>query len=99
MTRLTPQPPPAPAPPEALLEPASIIQRPDGWYWLADEGRRETGPFASAQEALADQRVALEGAEPGALLREAEAQLGVADWIDPETNAPAEDHTPHIEDH
>lgn len=99
MTRPAPPPPLAPAPAEALLEPASIVQRPDGWYWLADEGRRQSGPFATAQEARADQRVALEAAEPGALLREAEAQLGVADWIDPETHAPAEDHAPHIEDH
>ena len=37
--------------------------------------------------------------EPGETLAEAEAELGVADWIDPETAALAEDHVPRLEEH
>lgn len=93
---------PAPVEPkvEALadVETPDLVQRPDGWYWLADDGRQEVGPFSTAAEALADMRAGQEGAEPGAVLRETEQELGVADWIDPETNALAEANTPHIED-
>ena len=32
-------------------------------------------------------------------LREAESELGISDWIDPDTGGPAEDSVPHIEDH
>lgn len=78
---------------------ADVVQRPDGWYWLADDGRQEVGPFASAAEARADMRTGQEGAEPGAALRETEEELGVSDWIDPETRVLAEDGTPHLEDH
>jgi hypothetical protein len=56
------------------------------------------GPFATAAEALADMRAGQEGAEPGALLRQTEEEIGVSDWIDPETHALAEGHSPHIED-
>jgi len=84
--------------PLAEVETPDLVQRPDGWYWLADDGRQEVGPFATAAEALADMRAGQEGAEPGAALREAEEELGVADWIDPETHALAEANAPHLED-
>lgn len=32
-------------------------------------------------------------------LHEAEAELGINEWIDPETGAPAEDSVPRLEDH
>ena len=32
-------------------------------------------------------------------LQEAESELGISDWIDPDTGGPAEDNVPHIEDH
>lgn len=92
----------APAAPEKPAEPdvesTALVQRPDGWYWLADDGRQEVGPFATAAECLADMRAGQEGREPGAELRETEDELGVSDWIDPDTNAPAEENAPHIED-
>jgi hypothetical protein len=37
--------------------------------------------------------------EEGEALAEAEAELGISGWIDPETLAPAEDHIPRLEDH
>ena len=35
-----------------------------------------------------------EAPEPGESLREAESEIGIADWIDPETGDPAEGLSP-----
>ncbi|GAB4477522.1 MAG: hypothetical protein OHK0044_23970 [Burkholderiaceae bacterium] len=79
---------------------ARIVARADGFYWLADDGRCEVGPFATAAEAAADRHSAEENElAPDATREEAEAELGIADWIDPETGLPAEDARTHIEDH
>ena len=32
-------------------------------------------------------------------LHEAEAELGISEWIDPDTGVPAEDSVPRLEDH
>ncbi|TMG72647.1 MAG: hypothetical protein E6H77_14645 [Betaproteobacteria bacterium] len=42
-----------------------------------------------------------EGEDPEAPqgLQEAESELGISEWIDPDTGGPAEDHVPRIEDH
>jgi hypothetical protein len=99
MTR-TAAPAAAPPPPEEPpVEAAELLREADGWYWRSRDAREQAGPFASAAEALADAQAALAGAEPGALLREVEQQIGVADWIDPDSDGPAEDFTPHIEEH
>lgn len=66
----------------------AIVLRPDGYYWVAAHG--EVGPFSSWSEALADQAANDETPETGETLQEAEADIGVADWIDPETGEPAE---------
>lgn len=76
-----------------------VVERPDGWYWVAIDGRQEFGPFASVGAALADMESAGEGVpEPGETLHEAEAEIGIADWVDPDTGEPAEDTTTHIDD-
>lgn len=77
-----------------------IVARPDGFYWLADEGRREVGPFATAADAAADMRSTAENdLAPEETREEAEAEIGIADWIDPETGLPAEEAWVRIEDH
>jgi hypothetical protein len=77
-----------------------IVARPDGFYWIADEGRQEFGPFESAADALADLRAAEEtGLEPAETLQEAEGEVGIAEWIDPETGEPGEETRPRIEQH
>ena len=76
-----------------------IIARPDGFHWISEDGRIETGPFATAHEAWADMHGAEAGApEPGEALEEAEAEIGLATWVDPETGAPAEDGAPRLPD-
>ena len=37
--------------------------------------------------------------EPPEALQEAESELGINEWIDPDTGGPAEDNVPRIEDH
>jgi len=37
--------------------------------------------------------------EPGETVEEAEAEMHIADWIDPETGEPAEESIPRLEEH
>jgi hypothetical protein len=75
-----------------------IVERPDGFYWIDLETEVEFGPFPTAAMAIADMTPASESNyEPGETLQEAEAEIGISDWIDPETGAPAEDSAPRLE--
>lgn len=79
-----------------------VVHRPNGYYWQAPDGTQEIGPFATMEEALAEMQ-AYDGdadtAEPGESLEEAEDELGIADWIDPDTGEPAEGlSTPRLHD-
>lgn len=80
-------------------EGARIIKRPDGYYWIDPDTGVEFGPFASEELALADMLAGGESDyEPGESLEEAEAELGLADWIDTDTGELAEDSVPRLED-
>ena len=82
------------------IEIGQLMHHPDGYYWLTPDGKQEFGPFESVELALADmQSAAEESAEPGESLQEAEDEIGVADWIDPDTGELAEGQsTPHLRD-
>ena len=89
------------APKEALQ--GRVLERPDGFYWESKETKELRGPFATRAEADAD-LLAGGGAddefEPEAeTLQEAESELGISEWVDPDTGGPAEDNVPRIEDH
>jgi len=72
-----------------------IVKHPDGYYWTAPDGKQEFGPFDTYEDALADMQASgEESPEPGESLQEAESELGIADWIDPETGEPAEGLSP-----
>jgi hypothetical protein len=78
-----------------------VVRHPDGWYWISADGHQEIGPFHSKAEALAD-RDRDDDAMPaeGESLAEAESELGLAGWIDPETGSLADGpSSPHLEDH
>jgi hypothetical protein len=76
-----------------------LVERPNGFYWQEKDGLREYGPFATLLEAVQDMQAAGDRApEPGETVEEAEAEIGIAGWIDPETGAPAEEERPRIED-
>lgn len=77
-----------------------VVARPDSFHWLAPDGRQEFGPFESHEDALADMLATdMDSAsQPGTLLHEAEEEIGITDWIDPETGEPPEGQSPpHLE--
>ena len=77
-----------------------VIERPDGFYWQDRESGEFFGPFPTLLDAVNDMQYNAESeSEPGETLREAEDEIGVSDWIDPETGEPAEEQVPRIEDH
>ena len=76
-----------------------VIERPDGFYWQDKLDGEEYGPFQTLIEAVQDmQDQADTGYEEGESLGEAEAEIGIADWTDPETGQPAEGLRPHLSD-
>jgi hypothetical protein len=76
-----------------------IFSRPNGYFWQAPDGKQEIGPFDTFAEAMADMDSGdAAGWAPGETLAEAESEIGVADWIDGDSGAPAEGQSPtHIE--
>ena len=79
---------------------SQVLRRPDGYYWQAPDGSQEFGPFGSLELAHADMTSGDNDAESlvGEALREAENEIGIADWIDPETGQPAEGQSrPHLQ--
>ena len=78
-----------------------ILKRPDGFYWQQKSGELR-GPFTTRREAEDDRLAggaAEEEYEAGESLQEAESEIGVSEWIDPDTGGPAEDNVPRLEDH
>ena len=79
-----------------------VIERPDGFYWESKQKGETYGPFKTLAEAAADMlsggAAAAEDLEAEGL-QEAESELGINEWIDPDTGGPAEDNIPRIEDH
>ena len=92
MTKVIPETPPE-------YDRTRIIERPDGFYWQEKDGNREYGPFATLLEAVQDMEAGGASLEPGETLEEAENEIGISDYIDPDTGVPAEDGVPRLEDH
>ncbi|HYA47296.1 MAG TPA: hypothetical protein VEF92_07060 [Burkholderiales bacterium] len=93
MTQVIPETPPE-------FDSTRLVERPNGFYWQSKDGKGEFGPFATLLEAVQDMQARDEAQlEPGETVQEAESEIGIADWVDPETGEPAEDNVPRIEDH
>jgi len=76
-----------------------VLERPDGFYWQDKNTDDLYGPFASLLAAVQDmQNHDGNGYAEGESLEEAEAEIGIADWTDPETGEPAEGVQPHLTD-
>src|SRR5919108_2956275 len=78
-----------------------ILERPDGFYWESKQTKELRGPFESRAEAEADLLAGgggdgeFEAADlADGTLQEAESELGISEWIDPDTGGPAEDNVP-----
>lgn len=77
-----------------------VIERPDGFYWQAVKGGEEFGPFPTLLDAVEDMRYMDDSdLEVGESVAEAEDEIGISGWVDPDTGELAEDHVPRIEDH
>jgi len=77
-----------------------FIERPNGVYWRASGSTTEYGPFATLAEAEADALGREDPTfQPTESVAEAEAEIGISEWIDPDTGVPAEESVPRIEDH
>lgn len=93
MTQLIPETPPD-------YDKTRVIERPNGFYWQSKEGGKEFGPFASLIEAIQDMQYKEEDAvETEITVEEAEASIGIAEWINPETGEPGEEGAPRLEEH
>ncbi|MBS0336453.1 MAG: hypothetical protein JSS40_06505 [Proteobacteria bacterium] len=88
-----------PAPPPER-DPSRVIERPDGFYWQSLEDDREFGPFRTSREAQQHMQLQSEAElEPGESLEEAEDEVGISGWVDPDTGELAEEGVPRLEDH
>lgn len=77
-----------------------FVERQDGFYWREAHDGKEYGPFATLAEAEADALSSeITDFEPAETIEEAEAEIGIAEWVDPDTGVPAEESVPRIEDH
>lgn len=76
-----------------------VIERPDGFYWQDKLSEELFGPFSTLLAAVQDmQEHNGNSYEEGESLEEAESEIGMSDWIDPETGKPAEDMPTHLSD-
>ena len=77
-----------------------VLERPDGFYWQDNADGKVYGPFPSLQAAVQDmQNEDAEGDfEEGESLEEAESEIGITGWIDPDTGMPAEETAPRFAD-
>ncbi|OGS81045.1 MAG: hypothetical protein A2Z94_04700 [Gallionellales bacterium GWA2_55_18] len=76
-----------------------VIEQPDGFYWQDKSTGEMCGPFPTLLETMQDMRDQNDtGYEESESLADAEAAIGMADWIDPETGKAAEDLQLHLGD-
>ncbi len=79
----------SPTPPDN--EPARVIERPDGFYWQDELTDKFFGPFLTLLAAVQDMQGQSDSDfEEGESLEDAEEEIGISTWIDPETGEPAE---------
>lgn len=84
----------------AGIDHSRVFGRPGAYYWRGSESGEEYGPFETLLDAANDmQSGSLADLEPGETLEEAEDEIGIAAWIDPDTGAPAEESVPRLEEH
>jgi hypothetical protein len=94
MTKTTPIPP---TPSE--IDQTQVVERPDGFYWQDRLSEKMYGPFSTLLEAEQDmESQSDDGYEEGETLEDAEAEIGIAAWIDPDTGEPAESLSPRRSD-
>jgi hypothetical protein len=82
------------------FENARIIERPDGFYWQSTETGEESGPFKTLSDAVEDMEFSGDSEfDVPDTLEEAEADLGVEGYIDPETGELEDPSLPRLDEH
>ena len=80
-----------------------VLEHAKGFYWQLHGEKRLRGPYASLLEVVddIDTRSAQEASSGDSCvsLEEAEDEIGIASWIDPDTGLPAEDGAHRLELH
>jgi hypothetical protein len=87
------------APTPSENDQTQVIERPDGFYWQDKLTEKVYGTFPTLLEAVQDMQGQNDNDyEEGDSLEDAEAEIGIADWIDPETGEPATGVAPRLSD-
>jgi hypothetical protein len=83
---------------------ASIVETHEGFFWRDPESERLVGPFRSMRAAMLDRdspgtgdEDLLEALDGNAVL-DAESEIGIDDFIDPDTGEPTHGYEPHVRD-
>lgn len=83
-------------------DPKRVIEKKDGFYWQDIFAEKKFGPFPTRFDAVQDMQEQDGIAEEENDLLEADAaedEIGIADWVDPDTGEPAEESHTHISDY
>ena len=74
-----------------------LVERPDGYYWQNKLTEKLYGPFSTLIEAMEDMQYQEDSDYgEGASLHEVESEIGIAGWVDPDTDELAEDSVHHF---
>lgn len=74
-----------------------ITERPDGFYWQDSADGMLYGPFPTLLAAQQDMQFEVEhDLEEGESLEQAEEEIGISTFPDPDTGEPAEGVLPHF---
>ncbi|MBI5439442.1 MAG: hypothetical protein HY936_10965 [Nitrosomonadales bacterium] len=78
---------------------ARVIERADGFYWQDKVTDELCGPFPTLIEAMQDMQDQSDtDYGEGESLAEAETDIGISNWVDPETGEASEDLQLHLSD-
>lgn len=70
-------------------ESSRVVARPDGFYWVADDGRAEFGPYPTAEDAVVALRTGIDtGLESDQTVAEAEAEIGFVEPAEADGDRP-----------
>lgn len=77
-----------------------VIEMPDGFYWQDIFAEKKYGPFLTRFDAAQDMLEQDDLAEEDDSLEAdaAEDEIGISDWVDPDTGELAEESHAHISD-
>lgn len=82
----------------------SIVEQDEAFYWLDSENDALIGPFRTRRAAIADRDSPgpidedLPGNADLDAVHEVEAEIGIEDFIDPDTGEPTHGYEPHVRD-